>query len=358
MIFMRLASSAIVIPGCLCTCARTSCARPPVPRGRPGPRAVVLALAVRERFAAVLAVPAARFPTPSNASSALRTGPPVLKRSAIPLGLDDATDRFKSISRPELVLEGEAHAIMTPTRIAILNRSQFQFLVGDIGLVGQYVPAQIKLIASRLKQHGVLLSAKTGKAIEAKAAGSVQLAKRLDAFLERIDQIDVSRIANGRGFTAQDLTKKDFVNAKGELDCADGWTLGRAQATLAYTAHFVHGLAVLARLLWACAGIIGLLVWMCLRLGLTLVHCLVGGNGPRISGGRRATPSLSLPRSVTHGRKRVRKPCPRWCDGGFGPCELCGGTGYRGWHTCRRCNGTKRSKCSRCHGTGEVWGYE
>ena len=137
-----------------------------------------------------------------------------------------------------------------------------------------------------------------------------------------------------------------------------GWTLGRAQATLAYTAHFVHGLAVLARLLWACAGIIGLLVWMCLRLGLTLVHCLVGGNGPRISGGRRATPSLSLPRSVTHGRKRVRKPCPRWCDGGFGPCELCGGTGYRGWHTCRRCNGTKRSKCSRCHGTGEVWGYE
>jgi hypothetical protein len=148
-------------------------------------------------------------------------GRPVLKRSAIPLGLDDATDRFKSISRPELVLEGEVHAIMTPTEIAVLNRPQFQFLVSDIGIVGQYVPAQLKLIARRLKQHGVPLSVKTGKAIEAKATASVQLAKRLDAFLERIDQIDVGRIANGRGFTAQDLKKKDFVNAKGELDCAD-----------------------------------------------------------------------------------------------------------------------------------------
>jgi hypothetical protein len=31
----------------------------------------------------------------------------------------------------------------------------------------------------------------------------------------------VARITNGRGFTDQDLKKKDFVNAKGELDCAD-----------------------------------------------------------------------------------------------------------------------------------------
>ncbi len=148
-------------------------------------------------------------------------GRPVLKRSAIPLGLDDATDRFKSISRPELVLEGEVHAIMAPGEIAILNRPQFQFLVGDIGLVSQYVPAQIKLITSRLKKHGIPLSAETGKAIAAKATASVQLAKRLDAFLERIAQIDVNRVANGRGFTAQDLKKKDFVNAKGELECAD-----------------------------------------------------------------------------------------------------------------------------------------
>ncbi len=148
-------------------------------------------------------------------------GRPVLKRSAIPLGVDDATDRFKSISRPELVLEGEIHGIITASEIAILNRPQFQFLVADIGLVGQYVPAQMKLVTGRLKQHGIPLSAKTGQAIEAKATASVQLAKRLDAFLVRIDQIDIARIANGRGFIAQDLKKKDFVNAKGELDCAD-----------------------------------------------------------------------------------------------------------------------------------------
>ena len=145
----------------------------------------------------------------------------VIKRSAIPLGLDNTTDRFKSISRPELVLEGEVHAIMAPNEIALLNRPQFQFLVSDIGLVAQYVPAQIKLIASRLKKHGVPLSAKTSKAIEANATDSVQLAKRLDAFLERIEQIDVTRIGSGSGFTAQDLKKKDFVNAKGELDCAE-----------------------------------------------------------------------------------------------------------------------------------------
>ena len=145
----------------------------------------------------------------------------VIKRSAIPLGLDNTTDRFKSISRPELVLEGEVHAIMAPDEIAILNRPQFQFLVTDIGLIAQYVPAQIKLIGSRLKKHGVPFSAKTSKAIEAKATHSVQLAKRLDALLERIEHIDTTRIANGRGFTAQDLKKKDFVNAKGELDCAE-----------------------------------------------------------------------------------------------------------------------------------------
>ncbi len=148
-------------------------------------------------------------------------GRQVMKRSAIPLGLDNATDRFKSITRPELVLEGEVHAIMASAEIAILNRPQFQFLVGDVALVGQYVPAQVKLIGSRLKKHGIPLSANTSKAIEARATRSVQLAKRLDAFLERIDQIDVARITNGRGFSAQDLKKKDFVNANGELDCAE-----------------------------------------------------------------------------------------------------------------------------------------
>jgi hypothetical protein len=148
-------------------------------------------------------------------------GRPVLKRSAIPLGLDNATDRFKSITRPELVLEGDIHAIMTPGEIAILNRPQFQFLVGDIGVVGQYVFAHMKLNTDRFKKRGIRLSAKTGKALETKATASVQLAKRLDAFLERIDEIDLTPITNGRGFAAQDLKKKDFVNANGELECAD-----------------------------------------------------------------------------------------------------------------------------------------
>lgn len=143
----------------------------------------------------------------------------VMKRSAIPLGKDDATDRLKTISRPELVLEGETHAVMAPTEIAVLNRPQFQFLVSDIGLVAQYVPHQVKLIDQRLKKHGIPLNAATSAAIQQKAIESIQLAKRLDAFLERLDQIDVSRVKSGKGFAAQDLKKADFVNAKGELEC-------------------------------------------------------------------------------------------------------------------------------------------
>jgi hypothetical protein len=153
------------------------------------------------------------------------TGRQVIKRSAIPLGMDNVTDRFKSVSRPELVLESEVHTVMAPGEIAILNRPQFQFMVGDIGLVAQYVPAQIRLIGTRLKNHGIPLSTATSRAIEAKATDSVQLAKRLDAFLERIDEIDVARITSGRGFSAQDLKKKDFVNAKGELECEPGRVL-------------------------------------------------------------------------------------------------------------------------------------
>ena len=143
----------------------------------------------------------------------------IIKRSAIPLGKDDKTDRFKSITRPELVLEGDVHAIVAPKEIAILNKPQFQFLVGDIGLVAQYVPAQVSRIAARLKTRGVVMSAATNKALEDKAVASVQVARRLDAFLERIDQVDISRISSGAGFTAQDLRKQDFVNAKGEIEC-------------------------------------------------------------------------------------------------------------------------------------------
>jgi hypothetical protein len=79
-----------------------------------------------------------------------------MKRSSIPLGMDNATDRFKSISRPELVLEGEAHPIMAPGEIAILNRAQFQFTVADVALVAQYVPTQVKLVGAQLKKRARL----------------------------------------------------------------------------------------------------------------------------------------------------------------------------------------------------------
>lgn len=142
----------------------------------------------------------------------------VIKRSGIPLGRD-STDRFKKITRPELVLEGDVHAIMAPDEIAVLNKPQFQFMVGDIGLVSQYVPAQMNRIGALLAKQQMPLSAAARTAIEAKAIDSIQLAKRLDAFAGRIEQIDMARITSGSGFTDQDLTKDEFVNANGELDC-------------------------------------------------------------------------------------------------------------------------------------------
>jgi hypothetical protein len=143
----------------------------------------------------------------------------VIKRSGIPLGRD-STDRFKKITRPELILEGEVHAIMASEEIAVLNKPQFQFMVGDIGLVSQYVPAQMSRIGAQLAKHQMPLSVATQAAIEAKAIDSIQLAKRLDAFAARIEQIDVARVTSGSGFTGQDLKKAEFVNANGELDCA------------------------------------------------------------------------------------------------------------------------------------------
>jgi hypothetical protein len=145
----------------------------------------------------------------------------VIKRSAIPLGFADNHDRFKKITRPEVVLEGDTHAILAPGEIAILNVTQFQFLVGDIGLVEEYAPQQVKVIAQSFKTRGVPLSASTTAALAAKAKGSVQLAKRLDAFNERVMILDVSRITSGRGFTQQGLKKADFVNRQGEIQCDD-----------------------------------------------------------------------------------------------------------------------------------------
>lgn len=142
----------------------------------------------------------------------------VIKPSAITLGVDK-NDRFKKISRPEVILEGDTHAIVAPGEVAILNVTQFQFLVGDIGLVEEYVPEQVKVIAQSFQSRGVPLSASTIAALAAKAKGSVQLAKRLDAFNERILVLDVLRITNGKGFTQQGLKKADFVNRKGEIQC-------------------------------------------------------------------------------------------------------------------------------------------
>ena len=145
----------------------------------------------------------------------------IIKRSAIPLGLDDNNDRFKKISRPEVILEGETHAIVAPDEIAVLNVTQFQFLVGDIGLVQECAPAQVGVIAQSFQSRGVTLNAATAAALTAKARESVQLAKRLDAFNERVLILDVSRIKNGKGFTQQGLKKADFVNTNGEIQCDD-----------------------------------------------------------------------------------------------------------------------------------------
>lgn len=114
----------------------------------------------------------------------------VIKPSAITLGVDN-NDRFKKINRPEVILEGDTHAVLAPGEIAILNVTQFQFLVGDIGLVEEYAREQVKVIAQSFRSRSVPLSASTAAALAAKAKASVQLAKRLDAFNERILVLDV-----------------------------------------------------------------------------------------------------------------------------------------------------------------------
>jgi hypothetical protein len=146
----------------------------------------------------------------------------VMKRSAIPLGKDDRTDRFKRISRPEVVLEGDIHAVMSSDEIAILNKPQFQFMVSDIGLVNRYAPAQVARIAGRMANRGIPLSGGAQAALQAKALGSVQFAKRLDALADRVEQVDAGLISSGAGFTAQDLDANDFVNEAGEIVCDVG----------------------------------------------------------------------------------------------------------------------------------------
>jgi hypothetical protein len=143
----------------------------------------------------------------------------VLKRNRIYLGKHDREDRLTKITRPELVLESEVHALDSETEIAVLNRNMFQNLVADTQLIATYVPAQVRTIAKRFKSRGLTLSAATQSALGEAATKSPRIAKRLSAFTERIDAIDVSAITSGRGFTRSDLAKKDFVNAQGEVQC-------------------------------------------------------------------------------------------------------------------------------------------
>lgn len=144
----------------------------------------------------------------------------VMKRSIIPLGKNDDNDRLKRITLPELLLESDVHAIVSPEEIAILNRTQFQFMVSDTKLVFDHVPRQIERIAAAFKTRGVTLAGGTQAALLGRAVGSISLAKRLDAFAERIGDLDAALIGNGKGFTDQDLLAADFVNPAGEVECA------------------------------------------------------------------------------------------------------------------------------------------
>jgi hypothetical protein len=144
----------------------------------------------------------------------------VLKRSAIPLGKNDANDRLKKITAPEIVLEPEVHAVVGPNEIAILNKAQFQFLVSDTLLIASHVPAQVAAIASKLSAHGVKMADSTRAALQERAEASVRIARRLDAFLNRVDELDAGRVSSGAGFTASDLAPQDFINSNGEIECS------------------------------------------------------------------------------------------------------------------------------------------
>ncbi len=150
-----------------------------------------------------------------------RTNPrKVLKRSIIPLGKSDEGDRLKRITAPELVLESDVHAIVRPREIAILNRTQFQFLVSDTTLIATHVPAQVQVIDAAFTAHGFQLSPATRAALQNAAERSPRIAKRLDVFAERIAQIDAQALLSGSGFTAQDLQPEDFVK-DGVIECAE-----------------------------------------------------------------------------------------------------------------------------------------
>ena len=144
----------------------------------------------------------------------------VLKRKPIFLGRHDREDRLTKITKPELVLESEVHAIVTDSEIAVLNRNMFQNLVADTQLIATHVPGQVRTIANRFRARGIPLSRATQTALNEAAVKSPRLAKRLSDFADRIQAIDVSAVTNGSGFTASELSKSDFINAQGEIHCA------------------------------------------------------------------------------------------------------------------------------------------
>ena len=111
------------------------------------------------------------------------------------------------------------HAVISPEEVAILNRTQFQFMVSDTALISSHVPIQIERIVKTFKGRGIKVADSTQAALLASAMGSVRVAKRLDAFAERAKTLDVSLISNGVGFKSQELVPGDFVNAKGEIAC-------------------------------------------------------------------------------------------------------------------------------------------
>lgn len=143
----------------------------------------------------------------------------VMKRSVIPLGKNDKNDRLKKITLPELVLESDVHAVIGPEEVAILNRTQFQFMVSDTALISSHVPIQVERIVKTFKGRGIKITDSTRAALLASAMGSVRVAKRLDAFAERAKALDVSLISSGAGFKSQELAPDDFVNTEGEIAC-------------------------------------------------------------------------------------------------------------------------------------------
>lgn len=143
----------------------------------------------------------------------------VMKRSLIPLGKSDKNDRLKKITFPELVLESDVHAVIAPEQIAVINRTQFQFLVSDTPLIASYVPQQVERITTEFAGRGIEISSSTQAALLTRARDSTRIAKRLESFAERIKVIDISRVSDGAGFEAQDLVPGDFVNQAGEIEC-------------------------------------------------------------------------------------------------------------------------------------------